>query len=276
MRTGVKLFVGVGLVCLWLLLTISGIIQFPEIGGIIKDMAHLTKSSDKINWKTVNLYSIDLPESAKEAKNNVVISQNTVKVMDVKVFYREAKPPDSVTATGQSVLLLHGRSFSSETWEKIETLRLLAALGYRVIAVDLPGYGNTHDKLTGDRGEFLLSLLQALDLLKSRPVVVSPSMSGEYSVTFLKEHSSKLAGYIPVAPVATNSVPPSVLEKIQVPTLIVYGSEDNTGLAEAALKNLKVMPNSREVKLEQAGHPAYLNQPDVFHKLVYNFMLLLK
>ncbi len=55
---------------------------------------------------------------------------------NIKVFYREAVPPEGVPVSGQSVLLLHGRAFSSETWEKLETLNILAALGHRVVAVD--------------------------------------------------------------------------------------------------------------------------------------------
>lgn len=61
----------------------------------------------------------------------------------------------------------------------------------------------------------------------------------------------------------------------QVPTLIVYGEKDNTPMAKQAPDNLRVMPNSQEVPLKNAGHAAYLDQPDMFHKLLYNFMELL-
>lgn len=63
---------------------------------------------------------------------------------------------------------------------------------------------------------------------------------------------------------------------LQVPTLIVYGENDKTPMAKQAADNLRIMPNSQEVPLKNAGHAAYLDVPDVFHKLLYNFMELLR
>jgi len=63
---------------------------------------------------------------------------------------------------------------------------------------------------------------------------------------------------------------------LQVPTLIVYGENDSTPMAKQAPNNLKIMPNSQEVCLKNAGHAAYLDQPDLFHKMLYNFMELLR
>ena len=56
----------------------------------------------------------------------------------LKVFYREATPLNG-SAPSQQVLLLHGRAFNSETWENLGTLTLLASLGHRAVAIDLPG-----------------------------------------------------------------------------------------------------------------------------------------
>jgi pimeloyl-ACP methyl ester carboxylesterase len=62
---------------------------------------------------------------------------------------------------------------------------------------------------------------------------------------------------------------------LQVPTLIVYGENDKTPMAKQAADNFRIMPNSREAPLKKAGHAAYLDVPDMFHKLLYNFMELL-
>ena len=63
---------------------------------------------------------------------------------------------------------------------------------------------------------------------------------------------------------------------LQVPTLIMYGENDSTPLAKQAPNNLRIMPKSQEVCLKNTGHTAYLDQPDVFHKMLYNFMEILQ
>lgn len=54
-------------------------------------------------------------------------------------FYREALPPEGITSSGEVVVLLHGAAFQSKTWLDLNTINLLAAMGHRVIAIDLPG-----------------------------------------------------------------------------------------------------------------------------------------
>ena len=57
----------------------------------------------------------------------------------------------------------------------------------------------------------------------------------------------------------------------QVPTLIIYGEKD-TGLGHASRDDLSNIPTSQAVELPEARHPAYLDQPDMFHTLLYNFI----
>lgn len=37
------------------------------------------------------------------------------------------------------VVLLHGQAFTSQTWEELGTMALLATNGYQALAMDLPG-----------------------------------------------------------------------------------------------------------------------------------------
>ena len=62
-----------------------------------------------------------------------------------KLFYQEFVPSDD--AKSLQVLLLHGASFTSETWIQIGTFQLLSAMKYRVVALDIPGKSETCPKL---------------------------------------------------------------------------------------------------------------------------------
>ena len=99
----------------------------------------------------------------------------------------------------------------------------MASLGHRVIAVDLPGYGQS-GRFNGDRGEFLETLIETL-IPGRKPVLVSPSMSGTFSLPLLDRNQDLLCGFIPVAPVATTSYGKAFYEAIRVPTMIVYGDQ---------------------------------------------------
>lgn len=47
-------------------------------------------------------------------------------------------------------------------------------------------------------------------------VIVSPSMSGHYSIPFLMKNHAQLRGFIPIAPVGTQMYSPQEYENIQV------------------------------------------------------------
>jgi pimeloyl-ACP methyl ester carboxylesterase len=81
----------------------------------------------------------------REAERNaaMTVTYQTVTVGEVEVFYREAGPADAPV-----VLLLHGFPTSSHMFRDL--IPELAG-HYRVIAPDLPGFGNT---VTPPRGKF--------------------------------------------------------------------------------------------------------------------------
>lgn len=58
----------------------------------------------------------------------------------MKIFLQEAGDNDSRI----TVLLLHGMSFSSANWVNLKTVASIAAMGHRVVAVDLPGQSNIY------------------------------------------------------------------------------------------------------------------------------------
>lgn len=126
----------------------------------------------------------------------------------MNVFYLESSPAPLKSEI--TLLLLHGMRFSSSTWLEVETIQTLSAGGYRVLAVDLPGFGKTakgeretakgeRETEREDKGGFLSSLIKSLGI--SQPVIVSPSFSGYYTLPLLMRDWRSFKGFIPVAPV---------------------------------------------------------------------------
>nr|CAD7459944.1 unnamed protein product [Timema tahoe] len=327
MKLMLKFLVAGGLLCVFGFFLLTGKLPMFETDFAkkmtSKDMSNSpTKAS--FDWKSVNLFSEMVPNSANDVRKLVEIKTGTIKVKvpphkeGIDVFYSSAEPPDGIIVMNQTVLLLHGRSFNTDTWLNLGTLHLLPALGRRVVSVDLPvnitsgknvtflkneggramihiigryldvlvctiqsaygggvRYGNTKQKFDGDKVAFISYLVEHLSLADIPLVIVSPSMSGEYSVPFVTSHWQSLAGYIPVAPVASGSVTQGALSKVGIPTLILHGDNDKTGLAESSLENLKVIPKSKKVEFKGAGHACYLDKPNLFHQMLYNFLTLL-
>jgi len=57
---------------------------------------------------------------------------------ELKIFYQTAAGT-AQASNGSAVVMLHGAGSSSQVWIKIRTMHLIAAMGHRAIAVDLPG-----------------------------------------------------------------------------------------------------------------------------------------
>lgn len=169
---------------------------------------------------------------------------------------------------GPGVLFLHGARFSSETWRELGTLELLARRGYHVVALDLPGFGQSEESsIPAD--DFLAALLP---LLSDRPmVVVSPSMSGRFSLPLVAERPSYVAGFVPIAPAAIAAHLES-LRRSQVPALIVWGENDELVPLRQAESLAKAMANSSKAILADAGHACYLDQPIEFHRELLQFL----
>ena len=194
---------------------------------------------------------------------STTIKVNKITIQAARIHYLEAGQAGVPT-----VLFLHGASFSSQTWQELGTLTLLAEQGYRAVAVDLPGFGRS-ESISGPPLEFILALLDSLKL--EQPVVVSPSMSGQYSLPLVANHPERLSGFVPVAPVGIPALK-TQLQGVTLPTLAIWGSNDRIVLVEQAGLLCELMPNAETVILPEAGHACYMRAPADFHRHLLNFL----
>jgi len=169
---------------------------------------------------------------------------------------------------GLPVVFLHGARFSAETWRQLGTIDALAEAGYRALAVDLPGFGKS-PKAPTDRETLLGRLLG--ELSRRKPVIVSPSMSGAFSLPLATTDAAKLAGFVPIAPVAIPAHRDK-LARITVPTLIVWGANDKVVPVDQADLLAAKIPGAKKLILPGARHACYLDAPDAFHKALLEFL----
>ncbi|CAN7988226.1 unnamed protein product [Ixodes hexagonus] len=244
------------------------------------------------SWRSFNYKKLEVPSSITLGAASVTPTTGEVSVNGLKVFYREVKPEDENPYV--SVLLLHGQAFKSETWQTLGTLGVLSRLGYRAVAVDMPGFGNSPQGKIEDPVEFVDGLLSVLHL--QNPVIVSPSLSGRLSLPFLVSHSKRLAGFVPVAPVGwdvllkvkcsegkgvgrnevytplqvhlPDTIPNLSCIEASVPTMVVFGEHDRSTSSAV----LHLLPRSTAVEIPHGRHPAYLDNPNLWHQALLNFL----
>eukprot|EP00045_Choanoeca_perplexa_P006751 m.58447 g.58447 ORF g.58447 m.58447 type:complete len:326 (-) comp13763_c0_seq4:478-1455(-) len=206
-----------------------------------------------------------LKGSELQASDAFVAKTLAAEVKDILVV---EYTPTNVDVTQPDILLLHGAAFSSKTWEQINTCQTLATLGYKVTAVDLPGFGRSEGKVPSSlRAGFLEAVVQTLGL--SRLVMVSPSMSGSFSLPWLLTGPAALVGFVPVTPVGVNSITPEQWQEVKVPTMIVYGGLDPNGKSRATI--LEQIPGSTVELFEDGHHPCYIDDPARFNRILAQF-----
>lgn len=166
-----------------------------------------------------------------------------------------------------AVVLLHGMKFQALTWQNLGTLYFLANLGVQAVAVDMPGFGKSPacDQAAGDVLQAVLAHLKV-----ERVVLVGPSMGGRLALEYAIAHP-KLAGLVLVGAVGVEENR-NKLNTIAVPTLLVWGADDQISpLANSDILLQEIIGATRVV-LPGAPHPCYLDQPDRWHESLQTFI----
>lgn len=169
---------------------------------------------------------------------------------------------------GADVALLHGRAFTSATWEELGTLEALAAAGARALAIDAPGFGDTPAEACA-ADAVVATVIDAWSL--ERPVVVAPSMGGQLLWPVLREQPERLGGVVLVAPANTERLVDE-LDACAVPALVVWGGGDRLLPPSWAERLAARFTDARVVVLDGARHPAYLDAPERRHAELVDFV----
>jgi abhydrolase domain-containing protein 14 len=209
------------------------------------------------------LATLTMAAAGGSCASKEAMSEGTMEFEGAPLFRITAGP-----AGGRAVLLLHGAAFDSATWQTLGTIDVLANAGYRVFAVDLPGHGKSalHHIEPSSFGVELLSHL-GID----RAVVVSPSMSGSISFPMVLHHPERVEAFVPIAPVESVDYAKK-LKNSPVPTLVVWGEKDQLFPPAQATLLAKSFEHAEVLILPGARHPAYLDQPKMFHDALLTFL----
>ena len=169
---------------------------------------------------------------------------------------------------GPMVLLLHGKMFKAATWQETGTLAKLADAGYRVMALDMPGFGNSP-----------AADIEPADVLKAainkasqgRAILLGPSMGGRIVLEFTLANPELVNGLILVGAVGVQENKER-LKEISLPCLAVWGEEDTISpLANGNLLQQEIK-DAELVVIPGAPHPCYLDHSEEWHRILLRFL----
>ncbi len=169
---------------------------------------------------------------------------------------------------GRHILLLHGMKFDAATWEKLGTLSVLAAAGWRAVAVDMPGFGRSQP-CDLEANTVLAGLINSLEM--NSPVIVGPSMGGRLALEFALAYPDLPGALVLIGAVGVEENRDR-LDGIVIPTLLVWGADDQVSPVANSDILLEGIQDSRRVIIESAPHPCYLDKPDIWHRELTAFL----
>lgn len=171
---------------------------------------------------------------------------------------------------GDWVVLLHGKRFTAKDWKESGLLAQLEKENYKVIALELPGYGTT-EKLQKEISfeEFIAEFLKQLALPAFH--LIGPSFSGEIALKFALKYPELLLSLTLIDSINVDQYEEQ-LNKIAAKTLIVWGKEDPIAPYNYALMLKDKIPNSELLTFDHLGHTCYFDDMKSFSQKLLEFL----
>ena len=176
------------------------------------------------------------------------------------------------------VVLFHGFSFNLDVWSKTGTYEELTRRSIPFLGVDLP-----RGKETKTQKKNLPKLSDYVPILENlfrdagisvgaKMIIVGPSMGGAFALTYAMERKDQVLGLILVAP-SLSGVNEESLESLDLPVLLIWGDQDTIFPVEENGRAIKqTLSCSKLLIVKGARHPVYLDRPNEFHELVFDFI----
>lgn len=141
------------------------------------------------------------------------------------------------SGTGPAVILLHAFPMDSSLW--VAQRRALAAAGYRVVTVDLPGFGGSAAAQAPASLDVMADEVAAVmdHLGLAEAVVGGLSMGGYVVMAMLRRHPDRLRGVVLADTKASADPPEAAANRLRVAS-DVEAAGSTVELAEAMLPNL--------------------------------------
>ncbi|MCP4428422.1 MAG: alpha/beta fold hydrolase [Chloroflexi bacterium] len=167
------------------------------------------------------------------------------------VVFGKAVGPEN----GRLILGIHGYSQRNgwHTWEPM--MAPLAEAGFRVVSVDMPGWGqsvSTQGQVSGESA--VATVLQLLDGLDAETaVLMGKSWGGNVAVETAVSHPNRIAHLILTAPAVRNT---DMLARLTQPVLLAWAEDDPVIPYQYAGQMAAAIPHCQLETYPTGGHSA--------------------
>ncbi len=165
-----------------------------------------------------------------------------------KIFGKTAGSVDAPLIIG-----IHGWSQKNgwHTWEPV--IERLAAAGYRVISVDMPGWGQSPkwDKVAGKSA--VIAILDALGVYQAK-ALMGKSWGGGVCVAFANAFPDRVDRLLLTAPAVRGGV--EMFARLTQPVLLAWADDDPMIPVQNGLDLAEVLPTCTLVRYPAGGHNA--------------------